>query len=82
LWRKDKTVILLVVLYGCKTWSLSLRGQRMLREFENRLLRGIFVHNKVEMTGEECRISGFIVRSPRLLLLGWSNVGGRDGRNI
>ena len=31
-----------VVLYGCETWSLSLREERRLRVFENRVLRGIF----------------------------------------
>jgi hypothetical protein len=37
-----KTVILPVVLYGCKTWSLTLREERRLRVFENRVLRRIF----------------------------------------
>jgi hypothetical protein len=44
--RKDvkviicKTVIFLGVLYGCETWSLTLREERKLRVFENRVLRG------------------------------------------
>jgi hypothetical protein len=37
-----KTVILLVVLYGCETWSLTLREEHRLRVFENRELRKIF----------------------------------------
>jgi hypothetical protein len=37
-----KTVILPVVLYGCKIWSLTLREERGLRVFENRVLRRIF----------------------------------------
>jgi hypothetical protein len=37
-----KTVILPVVLYGCETWSLTLRGEHRLRVFENRVLRRIF----------------------------------------
>jgi hypothetical protein len=37
-----KTVILPVVLYGCETWSLTLREERRLRVFENRVLRKIF----------------------------------------
>jgi hypothetical protein len=37
-----KTVILLVLLYGCETWSLSLREEHILRGFENRVLRKIF----------------------------------------
>jgi hypothetical protein len=34
-----KTIILPVVLYGCETWSLSLREKHILRVFENRVLR-------------------------------------------
>jgi hypothetical protein len=37
-----KTVILPVVLYGCKTWSLTLREEHRLRVSENRVLRRIF----------------------------------------
>ena len=32
-----KTVLLSVVLYGCETWSLTLREERRLRVFENRI---------------------------------------------
>jgi hypothetical protein len=37
-----KTIILPVVLYGCETWSLTLRDEHRLRVFENRVLRRIF----------------------------------------
>ena len=37
-----RTITLPVVLYGCETWSLTLREERMLRVFENRLLRRVF----------------------------------------
>jgi hypothetical protein len=37
-----KTVILPVILYGCETWSLTLREEHRLRVFENRVLRKIF----------------------------------------
>jgi hypothetical protein len=36
------TIILFVVLYGCETWSLTLKEERRLRVFENRVLRRIF----------------------------------------
>jgi hypothetical protein len=36
------TIILPVVLYGRETWSLTLREERELRVFENRLMRRIF----------------------------------------
>jgi hypothetical protein len=38
-----RTIILPVVLYGCETWSLTLREGRRLRVIENRVLRRIFV---------------------------------------
>jgi hypothetical protein len=37
-----KTIILPFVLYGCETWSLTLREEHTLRVFENRVLRRIF----------------------------------------
>ena len=37
-----RTIILPVVLYGCETWSLTLREEHKLRVFENRVLRRIF----------------------------------------
>jgi hypothetical protein len=46
------TIILPVVLYGCKTWSLTLREERWLRVFENRVLRRVFGPKRYEVTGE------------------------------
>jgi hypothetical protein len=47
-----KIVTLPVVLYGCETWSLTLREERRLRVFENRVLRRIFGPRKDDVTGE------------------------------
>ena len=47
-----RIIILLVVLYGCETWSLTLREKLRLRVFENRVLRGIFGPKTGEVTGE------------------------------
>jgi hypothetical protein len=41
-----------VVLYGCETWSVTLREEPRLRVFENRVLRRIFGPKRDEMTGE------------------------------
>jgi hypothetical protein len=41
-----------VVLYGCETWSLTLREEHRLRAFENRVLRRIFGPKRDEVTGE------------------------------
>jgi len=51
-----RTVILPVVLYGCETWLLTLREERSLRVFENRMLRRIFGHRSDEVTGELRRL--------------------------
>jgi hypothetical protein len=40
-----------VVLYGCETWSLTLREEHRLRIFENRVLRRIFGPKRDEVTG-------------------------------
>jgi hypothetical protein len=40
--RIYKTIILPAILYGCETWSLTLREKHRLRGFENRVLRRIF----------------------------------------
>jgi len=47
-----RTLILPVALYGCETWSLTLREERKLRVFENMVLRRIFGPRRDEVTGE------------------------------
>ena len=46
-----RNIILPVALYGCETWSLTLRKERRLRVFENRVLRRIFGSKGDEVTG-------------------------------
>ena len=63
-----KTIILPVVLYGCETWSLTLREESRLRVFENRILveylgpRGMRMGN-----GEGSTMRSFIVRTVHLI---------------
>jgi hypothetical protein len=47
-----RNVILLVVLCGCETWSLTLREERRLRVFENSVLRRIFGPKRDDVRGE------------------------------
>src|SRR5215469_16704855 len=47
-----RTIILPVVLYGCETWSLTLREGHWLRVFDNRVLRRVFRPKGDEVTGE------------------------------
>ena len=47
-----RTIILLIVLYGCATWSLTLKEERSLRVFENRVLWRIFGPKRDEVTRE------------------------------
>jgi hypothetical protein len=46
------TIILPVVLYGCETWSLTLREESKLRVCENRVLRRVFGPKRDEVTGK------------------------------
>ena len=43
---------MLAVLYGCETWSLTLREERRLRVFENKVFRRVFGPKRGEVTGE------------------------------
>jgi hypothetical protein len=47
-----KTIILSVVLYGCETWSLTLREGRSLKASENRVLKRKFRPKRVQVTEE------------------------------
>jgi hypothetical protein len=41
-----------MVLYGCETWSLTLREEHRLRVFENRVLRRILGPKRDEVIGD------------------------------
>jgi hypothetical protein len=58
-----KNIILPVVLYGCETWSLTLREELRLRVFENRVLRRIFgpKRDEVKGNGGSCTMRNFII---------------------
>jgi hypothetical protein len=47
-----RTIILPAVSHGWETWSLTLREERRLRVFENRVLRRIFGPKRDETTEE------------------------------
>jgi len=51
-----RTIILPVVFYGCETRSLTLREERRLRLFENRVLRKVFGPKRDEATGERRKL--------------------------
>jgi hypothetical protein len=55
-----RTIILPVVLYGCKTWSLKLKEKHRLRVFENKVLRRIFGPKRDEIQGSG---ENYIMRS-------------------
>jgi len=50
--KTERTIILRVVLYGCETWSLTMREECRLRVFENRVLRRIFGPKREKVIGE------------------------------
>jgi len=47
-----RTTILPVVLYGCEIWSFTMREERRLRVFENRVLRRVFGPKRDEVKEE------------------------------
>ena len=51
-----RIIILPVVLYGCETWSLTLREERRLMVFENRVLRRIFGPKRDKVTRERRKV--------------------------
>ena len=68
-----RTIILPVVLYGCETRSLTLREERRLRVFENRVLRRVFGPKRDEVTGngENYIMWSLVICNPYPVLCGW-----------
>jgi hypothetical protein len=60
--KVHNTVILLVVLYGCETWTVTLMENHKWRVFENRMLRRIFgpKKEKYQEAGEDYIMRSFI----------------------
>jgi len=85
-----RTVILRVVLYGCETWSVTLREERRLRVFGNRVLRGVFGAKRDEVTGEWRKLhyeelsdlycSPNVVRGIKWRRMRWAGYVARMGR--
>jgi len=67
-----RTRILPVVLYGCETWSFTLREERRLRVFKNRVLRKIFEpkSDEVNRSGENNIMRSLITFTPHPVLFG------------
>jgi hypothetical protein len=86
-----KIIILPVILFGCKTWSLALKEKHKLRVFENRVLRRAFGPRSDEVTGrwrklhnEELRdlyYSPSIIRIIKFGRMRWAGHVARMGEN-
>jgi hypothetical protein len=78
-----------MVLYGCETWSLTVREGHKLRVLENRVLR-IFGPKRDEVTGGWRKLhneelhnlysSPSIIRIIKLRRMRWAGHGGVNGR--
>jgi hypothetical protein len=68
-----RTIFLPVVLYGCESWSLTLREECRLRVFENKVLRRIFGPKRDEVTREWRRLHNkelyALYSSPNIILV-------------
>jgi len=79
--HKSNSIILPVVLYGCETWSLTLREERRLRVFENRVLRRVFGPKRVEVTREWRNLHNeIIVRVVKSRRMRWAGHVSRMGK--
>ena len=79
-----RSIILPVLLYGCKTWSLTLREERRLRVFENRVMRRIFGPKRDEVTGEWRKLHNeeLTICTPHQIIIGWSHQEEWVGRGM
>ena len=61
-----------VVLYGCETWSITMREEDRLRVCESRVLRRIFgpKRDKVNGSGEYDIMRSLIIFTPHPVLFG------------
>jgi hypothetical protein len=88
--RIYKTIILLVILYGCETWCLTIREEYRLRVFESKVLRRIFGPMRDVVSGgwrnlhnEELRdlySSPSIIRIIKSRRMGWAGHVARMGK--
>jgi hypothetical protein len=86
-----RTITLPVVLYGCATWSLTMRKEHRLRVLESRVLRKIFGPKRDEVAGEWRRIhnvelrdlysSPYIIRVINSIRMGLAGHVARMGEN-
>ena len=84
-----RNIIFPVALYGCETWSLTLREERRLRVFENMVLRRVFGPKRDEVTGEWRKLHNEELRDlysvPNILRvvksrrMGWGECGAHGG---
>jgi hypothetical protein len=75
-----------VVLYGCETWSLTLREEHRLRVFEDRVLRRIFGPKRDEVTGGWRKLHNEelhnLYSSPNIITMSIQHEWGRKGMHI
>jgi hypothetical protein len=70
--KKNRSIILPVVLYGCEAWSVTLLEEHRLWVFENRVLRRIFGLKNHVVTGELRRLQNkqlYDLYSPNIILV-------------
>ena len=75
-----RTVTLFFGSFGCETWSLTLRKERRIKVFMNKVLRRIFGSRRMEGSGEDYIMRSIILRTPDQILFGLSIKNTEMGR--
>ena len=78
-----RNIIFSVALYGCETWSLTMREKRRLKVFDNKMLRRIFWPKRDEVTEEENYVMrSLVICTADQVLCGWLNRQELDGQGM
>ena len=64
--------IILLVVYGCQSWSFTLRKEHRPRVFDSRVMKKIFGPKRGEVTGsrEDYITSSFMIFTPHEIFFG------------
>jgi hypothetical protein len=78
-----RTIFMPVVLYGCETWSFTLKAECRLQVFENRVLRRFGPkRDRWQGNREDYITRSFMLRNPHGISFGWTSQEDWDGQDM